>query len=178
MLKRLARHVTAFLASFAIAYSAVLTFWLLPFVLSIPDTQGVRGHMLRYAVTHPLSQGVLAAAGCVLALLPFRRRLRSWKVISLLRTALVGGLAGAMWSPATHVMYWLSRTIDVPVGTKGYFAFPIVCGVVSAYALYFPWLTSDAPSTLSSNNAHGQADELSTGPQPLMPILRKREIVS
>jgi len=151
MLKKLLSHATAFLASFAIAFSAVITFWILPFLVRTPNLPG-RGMILRGMISHPFGQGVLAAAGAALVLLPFRKRLRDWNVMALSRTALVGGLAGAIWSPSTHVMYWLSRAVDIPVGTKGYVAFPIICGAISSVALFFPWMISKAqPSELRAD---------------------------
>lgn len=157
MLRKLIHHAAAFAGAFAIAYSTI-TLWLVPVALSLPPGHPLRGHLLWTTIAYPLRLALPATAGAALAFIPMRRRLQSWNIISARRTAIIGGLAGALWTPALHTMYAFARALDSPARGGTQAAFLLACGALSTLALYSPWLASDGPSTNSTTPRDGALD--------------------
>ncbi len=162
MFKKLLTHAAAFVGAFALAYSTIVL-WVLPSVMTLPASNGMRELVLRMILTAPFRLAFPIALGAGLAFLPMRRRLHSWNVVSLGRTAIIGGLAGALWTPTMHTMFWVARAFDFPARTGTQLTFQLACGAVSALALYSPWLTSDGPRSGSTI----AGDDDSRSPQPV-----------
>ncbi len=142
------RHALAAAATFVPAYVAVT--WL-PFLLRPPVIRG--GAQIPWttmAVTDVATAFCFAFIGAVLALGLARRRLAAWRAVTLGRSALVGGLAGALAAGAgdwllSPVLQSLVRDPAVlrpllPWFTVANHLLTMLGGMLAVGLLYFPWL--------------------------------------